>query len=30
MKFESEFYHFIQENALENVVCQIGGHFIQG
>ena len=21
---------FIQENAIENVVCQIGGHFVQG
>ena len=21
---------FIQENAFENVVCQNGGHFVQG
>ena len=30
VKFESEFYPFIQENAFENVVCQNGGHFVQG
>ena len=30
VKFESEFYHFIQENALEIVVCQNGSHFVQG
>ena len=23
-------YIFIKENAIENVVCQIGGHFVQG
>ena len=22
--------HFIQENAIENVVCLNGGHFVQG
>ena len=30
VKFESEFYLFNQENAFENVVCQNGGHFVQG
>ena len=30
VKFELEFYPFIQENAFENVVCQKGGHFVQG
>ena len=28
IKFESEFYHFHQENAF--VICQIGGYFVQG
>ena len=28
LKFESEFYPFIQENAFEKVICQNGGHFI--
>ena len=30
MKFDSEFYHFIQENAFKNVICQIGGRFVYG
>ena len=30
MKFESEFYHFHSTNAFEIVVCQNGGHFVQG
>ena len=30
VNFESELYHFNQENAFEYVVCQNGGHFIQG
>ena len=34
MKSQSKFIHFhscvIQQNAIENVVCQIGGHFVQG
>ena len=29
-KIESESIIFIQENAIENVVCQNGGHFVQG
>ena len=29
-KFESNTKFFIDENAFENVVCQIGGHFVQG
>ena len=28
--FESDSIIFIQENAFENVVCQNGGHFVQG
>ena len=28
LKFESEFIIFVQENAVENVVCQNGGHFV--
>ena len=30
MKFALEFYHFHQESAIENVVRQKGGHFVQG
>ena len=26
----SEIYTFSLKNAIENVVCQIGGHFVQG
>ena len=29
-KIESESIIFIKENAIENVVCQNGGHFVQG
>ena len=25
-----KFFHFIQENAFENIVCQTGGHFVHG
>ena len=30
VKLESEFYHFIFENAFEIVVCQDGSHFCSG
>ena len=30
VKFEFEFYHFHLKNAFEIVVCQDGGHFVQG
>ena len=30
MTFNQNFISFIQENAIENVVCQNGGHFVQG
>ena len=30
MKFDRNYISFIQENAFENVVCQNGGHFVQG
>ena len=30
VKFESEFYYFIQENAFEIVVCHNCGHFVLG
>ena len=30
VKFETEFIIFIQENVFEYVVCQNGGHFVQG
>ena len=30
VKFESEFCNFIQENIFEIVICQYGGHFVQG
>ena len=33
-KFQLNLYRnfiiFIQENAFENIICQIGGHFVQG
>ena len=30
VKIESEFYHFHSRNVIEIVVCQSGGHFVQG
>ena len=30
MKSWLKFIHFIEANAIENVVCKIGGHFVQG
>ena len=30
VKFDSEFYYFHLKNTFENVVCQNGGHFVQG
>ena len=30
VKFERNSIILIQENAFENVVCQCGGHFVQG
>ena len=30
MKCESKYKTFIHENAFENAICQIGGHFVQG
>ena len=30
VKFESEFYHFHSRNVFEYVVCNNGGHYVQG
>ena len=30
VKFDSEFYNFYSINAIEIVVCQNGGHLVQG